>query len=554
MSATSTTHAPSSPLLRLSAELLDHILSFVIPFPTRLARKALANLLPIHPSLVPLIRRRLYARVSLTLGDPSGSDLAFLALLRDGVAGPHVRFMRLELPKPDWSAVVPDRDPAEFLVARPAIDQKETVRRAREIFERTPSVRHVEVDVQLGVPLEWVHKRDIVGEAADEDALAGLDKAMSAWTGLEGFVTALPDAKQRLQIWSDPSSTSHYVHALTTWSSLSTLDLWRVRLVLPPDDASLASPSFALVELNLRQVELGDDFELRWLLGEAGGPRSAKLKTLRLNEVDFFRQPGTNAPLLSVFPADQASSFASTLEVLDLTLTNPIPSPSAAHFGRFTSLKSLTLAGAGVDLALCEAFLAGETRPKSTGATPHLSTLYDLVFHYLPHPSISVPALIALLSPPAPSSSSTDPPFPSLTHLRFHTTFPLPRTLDWRTRRLTREPVWADLADDEVGDAGWRKIFLCAGRINRARRKAAWARGEGGFVRRIKVWHNRFELGYDDEVSEGEGGEDDGDEEGDASEVDMNALFVPGSGSEGEEENAAWVRRTLQDEEDEEDF
>ncbi|BGP11122.1 hypothetical protein JCM10049v2_007021 [Rhodotorula toruloides] len=558
MTSPTASEPPTSPLLRLSAELLDHILSFLLPSPTRLARKTLARLLPIHPSLVPLIRRRLYARISLTIGSSDGSDLAFLDLLRDGVAGPHVRVLRLELPKPDWSVIVQDRDPAEFLVARPVLDQKQTVERVKEIFDRTPFVRHVEVDVQLGVPLEWVHKRDVEGQEADGEELAGLGKAMAAWTNLEGFVTALPDAKQRLQIWSDPSTTPHYVHALTTWSSLTTLDLWRVRLVLPPDDASLAFPIFALEELNLRQVELGDDLELRWLVGEAGGTRSAKLRTLRLNEVDFVRQKGTNAPLLSIFPADQPASFASTLEVLDLTLSSPIPSASAARFSRFTTLKELTLAGPGVDLALCEAFFGvdqDETRSKSLDSIPPLSSLRDLAFHYLPHPSISIPDLVSLLQP-ASSTRACTPPLPSLTDLRFHTTYPLPRTLDWRTRRLTREPVWAALADDEVGDEGWKEVFRCAGRINRARKRAALVRGESGVVRRVRVWQNRFEMGYDDVASEGEeeDEEEEDEEEGNASEVDPNALFVPGSGSEGEEENAAWVRRTLQDEEDEEDF
>ncbi|BGP35099.1 hypothetical protein JCM10296v2_006929 [Rhodotorula toruloides] len=555
MTAPTACDPPTSPLLRLSAELLDHILSFLIPSPTRLARKTLARLLPIHPSLVPLIRRRLYARISLTIGSLDGSDLAFLDLLRDGVAGPYVRVLRLELPKPDWSVIVQDRDPAEFLVARAVLDQKQTVERVQEIFERTPGVRHVEVDVQLGVPLEWVHKRDVEGDEADEEALAGLGKAMAAWTNLEEFVTALPDAKQRLQIWSDPTTTSHYVHALTTWSSLTTLDLWRVRLVLPPDDASVAFPVFAVEELNLRQVELGDELELRWLLGEAGESRSAKLKKLRLNEVDFVRQKGTNAPLFSIFPADQPASFASTLEVLDLTLSNPIPSASAARFARFANLRELTLAGPGVDLVLCEAFFGvdgGGANTKSADSDLPLSSLHDLAFQYLPHPSVSIPSLLALLYPP--SSSSSAPPLPSLTDLRFHTTYHLPRVLDWRTRRLTREPVWADLADDEVGDEGWKEVFRCAGKINRARKRAALARGESGVVRRVKVWQNRFEMGYDDVASEGEEEEEEDEEEGNASEVDPNALFVPGSGSEGEEENAAWVRRTLQDEEDEEDF
>ncbi|GEM12554.1 hypothetical protein Rt10032_c22g6571 [Rhodotorula toruloides] len=538
MTTTSSSDPPTSPLFRLSAELLDHILSFVVPSSPRLARRTLARLLLIHSSLVPLIRRRLYARISLTIGSSSGSDLAFLSLLRDGVAGLYVRVLRLELPKPDWSVIVQDRDPAEFLVARPVLDQKATVERVREVFERTPYVRNVEVDVQLGVPLEWVHHRDVKGEKADKEAIA-LEKAMAAWTSLEGFVTALPDAKQRLQIWSDPTATSHFVHALTTWSSLTTLDLWRVRLVLPCDDTSLAFPTFALGELNLRQVELGDELELKWFLGEAGGK-------------------DTNATLLSIFPADRFPSFASTLDVLDLTLSSPIPSATAARFARFSNLKELTLAGPGVDLALCEAFFGvGEdsVKTKSTDTPAPLSSLRDLAFHYLPHPSISIPALASLLCPATTSSTTTAPPLTSLTDLRFHTTYPLPRTLDWRTRRLTREPVWSALADDEVGDEGWREVFRCAGRINRARRRAASGRGESGVVRRVRVWQNRFEMGYDDDVeSEGEEGEDEDEEEGAASEVDMNALFVPASGSEGEEENAAWVRRTLQDEEDEDDF
>jgi hypothetical protein len=148
------------PLLRLSTELLDRIISLSVPPAPKLARRRLATLLSVHPTLVPIVRRALYRKVSLIVGDPRKSDHRLLNLLEVGGdgAGPaseHVQYLRIRLPDAPQSILLhPGQDPAYALLPRPHLDPLETLKFVGRVIDLVPHVRHIELNLQVGVDLE----------------------------------------------------------------------------------------------------------------------------------------------------------------------------------------------------------------------------------------------------------------------------------------------------------------------------------------------------------------------------------------------------------------
>ncbi|GAA5875803.1 hypothetical protein JCM3774_006460 [Rhodotorula dairenensis] len=599
---------PAPPLLRLSTELLDRILSLSVPRPPKLARKRWAALLLVHPALVPIIRRALYRKVSLVVGDPRGSDQRLLRLLEQagGPASEHVQYLRIRVPDPPQNVILhPGQDPAFALLPRPCLDPVKTLALVTRVITLVPHVRHIELNLQVGVNLEGQESMGEGGRSSPErtdseaqrEALRRLADSLQLWAPrLETCVSAVEDPRQRLQVWadrdspvsSDPqrdgnehprSQLSPQVRALARWHNLSRLDLWRVRLVLPRPFLAgpHARPTFRLCELVLTQCELGGEPELEWLLGSrapADAPRSSRLNKLVLDCVEFDDAPGSSAPVRTVFAApagpdmDYLVPFATTLECLTLAvelggpgITEPI---LASLFGSLDSTLPTTAPGT-----------------KSAAPPPPSSGIRELLLGYLT--SIRLPRLLAYLNPSngrLASLSYSMHPLRDLDSLTFKTAWDLPRRWTWEQRQRTREPLWDQVhynrdqlvAPDDPSGAdvgGWETIEEAVKQLVRERTKLAHRSGivasaEGRPP--LRLFKNRLEYTYDDSDSdsgsEGSREHDDSDADGgngratrSASEMDPNALFEPSEYSGDDEDQNAWVRRRIEEEEDyESDF
>lgn len=629
------------PFLRLSTELLDRIVQLAVPLSSpRLARRRLASLLLVHPLLVPIVRRTLYRKVNLVVGDPlHQSDLKLLALLQGNPrtrAGLYVQYLRLRVPDPPDGVVLhPGQDPAFALLPRPHLGPTETLALVSRAVNLVPNVRHIEINLQVGCALE----DDATGDTAaahdhdhDHGALESFEQGMKRWsTRLETCVSAVEDPKQRLQIWADTARISPHVRALAEWDNLTRLDLWRVRLVLPRNGPSTATlgeeeacrhlalptPNFRLRELVLTQCELGGRFELEWLLGGSTDPantarslRSAQLKKLVLDQIEFVETPESSAPIrAALFPSPGAEAtvlpppFADTLEHLALVLPYPIVSQDGLStsddlLAGLTALKIVELGGPGVDEPLL-ASLFGAIQTDTTSSTPDRqrppsTTVRDLSLNYLT--LISVSTILShfenTTSAARGSNDFAKHPLRDLDNLTFKTSWDLPRRWSWEQRQRTREPVWYQihLYSEQLGEdpratgvatsnataqdveatrrnrQGWDEVQKTVKAFVKERNRLSIRAGISSCSRApLRLFKNRLECTYDEEASddeeEDEEDDDDGDEAGSAddrgdrsaSEMDMNALFVPSSGDE--EDQNAWVRRRLEEEEDyESDF
>ncbi|GAA6053230.1 hypothetical protein JCM3770_002667 [Rhodotorula araucariae] len=554
------TAAPTPPLLRLSPELLDNILVLAVPSKPRPARLALSRLLGVCRTLAPLVRRHLYAKLSLVVAVPSRQDQKLMCLLRDGTAGPLVRFLKVRAPEPEpILGLDPAEDPVAALVPRPRMPQPETIAWVAEALERMPVVRYLDLQLRVAAWLEG--DMDPAGDFGSTTAAAAaidrLRRALVAWAAtLETALVALEDAQQRLQVWAHPRlGRAPHVDGLAAWDRLTTLDLWRVQIVLSAradagDDELPPPPRFRLRTLILTQCELGGAAELRWLLGAAGSARSAALTELHLCEVEFAHHPESSAPLLAVLPDPSAPgytapAFASTLTGLELLLSHPVGRPTpAALLAPLTALRTVTLGGPGIDPALVASLFTGAPATAPAPAPSH--SIAALTLQYLAH--VPLAALLGHLEPRA---------IPALGKLALHEAWTHPRRMTWRERRETPEPVWRALEDD----GAWTEVDKTLRGVWRARRR------EGVRGAEVRLWRNKLEREYlaEGDSSDGDGDGDgthrDDDAEGDSSDddgarssPDPNALWVPpASDDDGDEAERDWLaRRRREAEEDDE--
>ncbi|GAA6036198.1 hypothetical protein JCM8097_006831 [Rhodosporidiobolus ruineniae] len=582
---------PLPPLLLLPPEALDLVLHHTLPSHANLRtqRRVLSVLLCVHPVLTALVRRRLYRKVTLVVGDTKGRDGRLMDLLDGGAdgseeekskaAGHHVKFLKIRVPDADPSSMPFDRDsdPAAALLPRAVLSFPDTVDVVTRFVEAVTAPVHVELDCQVGMRFEGEPE-----EAGDDvfggtDKLKRLEQAWTSWRTINCLVFSVEDVQQRLQVLASPSSSSPFLTALATWDNLTILDLWRAKLGLPP---SMPKPRFRLETLHLIQCTFGRLSDLLWLTGGPDEPRARKLKRLVLNEVEFLSHPAGGAPsssaephpLVSFFrpstaPANEAP-FVSTLSDLTLILRDPLPSAGLdTLLSPYTSLTKLEIGGPGVSLPLLSSVFTPFTSSSHSAAPTPASSLKDLALTYLTHPSLPLSSLLSLLSPPSPSST----PLTALQTLRFYSGFPLPRSLPWRVRHATPEPRWEPLttydADWEAERKAWAEVEDAVRGVNRAKRRA----GLGGGGERVRLWKNRLEVTYADysaaelaaAAAAGLGGEDDEEEEEeeeeeDAPVVDPNGLWLPPDDVDEEEDTAAWLARRRAegeaDEEEEEDY
>lgn len=491
----------SSPFLSLSPELVDHILAFLIPKNTAQARKELArSLLPVARSLTPLVRRRLFAKVGLTLGSPSGKDALLLEVLKAEGVAEMLRALRIRAPTVEPTAAdIEGGGPGAALVPATNLPQSKIVAMVTTALSRAFGLRDLEVETRIGVQEEDQAGDDgsTWDDAAFERALRGLS--------LEKLVWAVPHRENKVQVLSDLSRVSAWVPALASWTNLTHLDLWRVRLQLP-QDVSVPRPTFRLRQVEVQSSELGGAQDLLWLFGEPGSRRGDRLEHLVLRDVDFLEAPGSSLPLLALFPIDPATPppFAQTLTSLTLITSHPLTYDGAGDslstlLSPLVALKSLELGGDGTVLPLFQSLFT----PIAPFDKPPSHSLESVVFNYIP--SIPHRDLLDTLQ----TNINALPRLGSL-QLLLHSTHP--RTWSWERISQTPLSYWFWPPEDWRALEKWvRGLGYRSGRVV--------APGPGAVV----LKKNGTEVDCDWE-SEEEDADDDDDEEGEESEEDMEGL------------------------------
>ncbi|GAA6039950.1 hypothetical protein JCM8097_002636 [Rhodosporidiobolus ruineniae] len=507
---------PLPRLLQLPPEVLDLVLFHLLPFGAnlRLQRHILSVLLRIHPDLTALVRRRLYRKVTLVVGNTKGRDGRLMDLLDAGAdaseeekskgAGHHVNSFKIRVPDADPSSIPFDRDsdPAAALLPRAVLSPSATVDVVTRFVEAVTAPVHVELDCQVGMRFEGEPEENGDEMFGGPDKMKRLEEAWKSWRTVNCLTFSVEDVEQRLQVLASPSSVSPFLNAITTWDNLTILDLWRAKLVLPP---SMPKRKFRLEMLHLNQCTFGGLGDLLWLTDGPDESTPSKLKNVVLNEVEFLSQPAGGSPSTSAEPHPLVSffrpstslagepPFVSTLTDLTLILRYPLPSAGLdSLLSPYTALTKLEVGGPGVSLPLLQSLFALPTSwTRSTRALPPASNIKELALTFLTHPSLPIPSLLACLAPPAPALSYLT----SLHTLRFWSSFPLPRRLPWRERHATPEPLWEPIttydADRDVERAAWSEVEDTARRINQAKRKA----GRGG-AEPVKLWRDCLEVAY----------------------------------------------------------
>ena len=150
---------PSSPslLLSLPSETIDLTFAFAVPptLSSRRQRSQLYRYLLIHPSLSPIVRRRIYHKATLNVGDPKGSDKRFVGLLEDADVGRFVKYLKIRLPDVDPSKKMDlNEDPALAILPAPRLDQEETIELVGKALERITGPRYLEMDARVGTRIE----------------------------------------------------------------------------------------------------------------------------------------------------------------------------------------------------------------------------------------------------------------------------------------------------------------------------------------------------------------------------------------------------------------
>ncbi|KAK4702763.1 hypothetical protein P7C70_g3458, partial [Phenoliferia sp. Uapishka_3] len=476
-------HQPSR-LLSLSSEIIDLIISWLLALEKNQKgkRRQLSKILKVSPVLAPFARRHLFQKLTLAVGDlrGNGEQLKQILASSEGKAtgvGLHVRTLKVRAQDILYDAALAVENPATSVVPRTNLPQSEVTQLVIDVLRQTGSVNSLELDTRVGTKEEGL--ADEEGEQILRDEL---ERELSGLR-ISSFVLAVPTLTNGLQLISEHSGwLSPFVPSLTAWNSLTTLDLWRIKITLP---TGLPHPNFRLRQLHLVSSEIGGTAELEWLLGLVGGSRSSDLEKLVLGELTFTSSPGSSNPLCAIFGTNERTpSFSSTLSFLELALLSPIDS-AATLLSPLTHLRDLELAGQGITPEVFASILP--TRSQHLPSVSH--GLKILHFHYtplLPHD-----ALLAALAQPTF--------FPKLELLDFHLIQAVPRTMSWEDARGPASK-W------DWNETDWRKM------------------------EKVVRTHRTLQLKKNGIVHATDYSSDEGDED---DEVDDDALFVPSSDAEG---------------------
>jgi hypothetical protein len=421
-------------LSSLPPEVIDQVLAYVAPFSSRSTRRQLGRLLLLSRSITPHVRRKLFHRVSLTLGDTRGKDAKLLEMMEGGTVGEYVRYSKIKAPLPKEAE---GDDPRAAMIPRTTMGYTQAISYMTKLLNVVKNLKHLEIETAVGTSIveaeSHVYAPLQVWSGETEDAIEPYIVALCA-LDLESFTMAVEDISNALQLIR-PRPTKHhgdispYPTALASWANLTFLDLWRVDLSLTDDDPW---PTFRLQSLTIQSSTFKSETELFWLLGKAGGERSARLSTLVIRDLTFTSHPESSEPLLSIFPPNP--SFATTLTTLMLALQFPLfrQDPDAPHdealLSPFTSLTKVNLRGAGMTLPVLQSLLPLPSSPASSPSHSIVSLMMDGTT------SIPLSDLLTVLS--------TRSAWPKLVTLELQTSGSPPRSWTWDQIHSTPIASW----------------------------------------------------------------------------------------------------------------
>lgn len=286
--------------------------------------------------------------------------------------------------------------------------------------------------------------------------------------------------------------------------NLTALDLWTIRLSIPP---STTIPTYRLKTLSLSFCTFDSINSLQWLIGST--EHLNQLTSMSLNELEFESNPSSSEPLLSLFYP--TCTFANTLTSLSVYLRYPFtPSPDdtpLSIFTPFTILKTLELAGNGISEPILLSLLPSPLQPRIP--TPS-STLKILLLNSTT--SLSLPFLSHYFR-------SSSPPFTSNSNSNSNTN---PNNQNWtRLKSLdfvlpisnSRTTTWSEMKSSTwelIPRSSFREIIKWSKAMNLLRIKGKLRLMKNGI--RVEDWGE--ESNSEDEEEEG-------------SESDEDALWQP---------------------------
>lgn len=423
----------TTPFLSLTPELVDYILAFLIPKNTPTARRELArSLLAVNRSITPLVRRRLFAKVGLTVDHPKARDELLLEVMKTEGVSEMVRALRIRAPavEPGTEHIQDGSNPGAALVPSTTLPQKKVVEMVTTALGRAKGLRALEMETRVGTKGEDESDQTIDwDDEAYREALQGL-------TMVETLAIAVPHPHLKLQLLADASGLSAFIPTMASWSHLTSIDLWRVRIQFPKD-AVVPEPTFSLREIVFQSSELGGAAELVWLFGAPGSKRGSRLEKALIKELDYIDTPGSSSPLLAILPCDPATppAFALSLDSLVFNISHPITDSSDTSqpslkflFSSLEVLRQVELGGAGITTPILESLFT-----PNTGLKPIAQRLEVLNFAFTP--AIPQRDLLDVLS----ANSSN---LPRLHTMDFILQGGHPRTWSWERISSTPLPFW----------------------------------------------------------------------------------------------------------------
>ncbi|KAM0746678.1 hypothetical protein T439DRAFT_350347 [Meredithblackwellia eburnea MCA 4105] len=508
-----------SPFLLLSAELVDLILTHLLQlYPNeRRQNLQLQKLFPTTSLFVPFIRRKLWSRTTVIIGDKKEKAKKLLEILNleEGSKmippGELVRAIKFRSPEPgtakqaftakdiEEQGELLRTDPGAFLVARHFLSQDEVLATVVKVLGKCRRLRNLSLETRVGTKDEHLEG----GYDGSEDLSRKLDALLVEIKGIEVFTIAVATPSQSLQILSNREGwISPLLPALATWDNLTILRLWRINFELPQSGNLLPSPLFRLHELELVSANLGGEAELVFLLGPGqgeGSERGAALRNFVIREITFTSTPTSSDPFLAVI--GPSCAIANSLTSFELSLQHPFSDDVVAGtlLSSFTALKTLEIGDPGITPALFQSLFPIPSQSAKPPAPAPSQSLEEFRLTY----TISLPHSLVI------DSMSTVSHFSNLKTFDLRLAGTHPRSWTWLQMSTNPVPLWDwDSLSQRTMVSHWDEFRRSLGK--------KWGSESGLQVRKNGM---SIELAEESASSEDE----------DEDEVDGEALFVPTS-------------------------
>lgn len=497
------------PFTSLTPEIVNNILHLS-------NHASLKSLLSLNRAITPLVRGILFKSVALELGAPKYKERLLLSVLEggDGVVGKLVRNLRISPPSNDDAAFDNPNLPVEELIKAltpvvVGLSRKEINNILSKLLVKVNNLISLHIEVYLCTKIEGLDETVMEGEKSAEDKLVfeTVKEGLCSMVNLRSFILGVQHYEKKLEILSSLSYQSPYIFALSSWSNLTSLDLWTIHLSIPQ---STNRPTYRLKSLSLSFCTFDSIDSLEWLIGSAS--HLHQLTSMSLNEIEFESISGSSEPLLSLFYPTCA--FANTLTSLSIYLRYPFTptldtTPSSSSiFTSFTILKTLELAGNGITEPLMLSLLPSPAAPRIP--TPS-STLKILLLNSTT--SLSLPFLSQYFrssSPPLNSNSNPNLTDSNLNNQNWTKLKSLDFVLPISNSRTTTWSEMKSLTWELLPRSSFREIIKWSKAMNLLRVKGKLRLMKNGI--RVEDWGE--ESNSEDEEEEG-------------SESDEDALWQP---------------------------